>query len=401
MSASFLSEKVLALAPSATMAMSAKAKKLAAEGKSVISFSVGEPDFKTPLHICEAAKKAIDDGDHAYTPTPGTMELRKAIAKNLTKDTGATYEAANIVASPGAKYSLYLTMLALLNPGDEVIIPAPYWVSYPEMVSLCGGKPVFVNTKEEDNFAISPDALDAAITNRTKMLVLNSPCNPTGQVTPAAVIKEIGKILEKRGIWCISDEIYNHLVFNGTKVESMAAVSDYCHDHTIVVNGCSKTYAMTGWRLGWIGARKEIAKAVDDLQSQTTSNPNSIAQAAGLAALEGPQDCVEVMRQKFAERRDLVSKLLGDIDGVTCSVPTGAFYALPNISGLFGRTIAGQVINNPTDFCNVALEKAYVALVPGEPFGAPAHMRMSYATSDENIVEGCRRLKALVQDGKI
>lgn len=392
-----LSQKALELAPSATMAMNAKAKKLQAEGKNVISFSVGEPDFRTPKHICEAAKKAVDDGWHAYTPTPGVPALRKAVADTLSREVGVVYDPVQVVVSPGAKYSIYLTLLAMLNPGDEVLVPAPYWVSYPEMVRLCGGAPVTVETREENNFALSAAALEAAITPRTKLLILNSPSNPTGQVTPPEVIGEIGAVLERHGVWCLSDEIYNHLVFGGQVHKSIASVSDYCRDHTIVVNGCSKTYAMTGWRLGWIGAPKKIAKAVDDLQSQTTSNPCSIAQAAGIAALTGPQESVEEMRLEFAARRDLIHKLLNGIDGISCTLPTGAFYALPNISGLFGRTLAGKKISTPTEFCDLALEKAHVACVAGEAFGAGKHIRMSFATSRGNIEEACRRLKTLAE----
>ncbi len=247
----FLSRRVLELAPSATLAMNARAKKLAAEGKSVLSFSVGEPDFKTPKHICDAAKKAIDDGAHGYSAVPGTPELRKAIAASLTRITGARYEPEQVVASPGGKYAIYLALMALVNPGDEVIIPAPYWVSYPEMAKLAGGVPVFVETREEDRFAVSAEAIAKAITPRTKLLILNSPSNPTGQIVPPETIAEIGAVLEKKGVWCLSDEIYNELIFGGETHKSIASVSDYCRDHTVVVNGCSKTFAMTGWRLGW------------------------------------------------------------------------------------------------------------------------------------------------------
>lgn len=393
----FLSQRVLELEPSATLAMNAKAKKLAAEGKNVISFSVGEPDFKTPQHICDAAKKAIDDGMHGYTAVGGIPELRKAIAASLTRDTGVEFGADQVVASPGGKYSLYLVLMAMINPGDEVIIPAPYWVSYPEMVRLVGGVPVIVDTREEDLFAVSPAALEAAITPRTKMLILNSPSNPTGQIVPPAVIEEIGRIMEKKGIWCLSDEIYNQLIFGDARHKSVSSVSDYCREHTVVANGCSKSYAMTGWRMGWIGAVKEVAKAIEDLQGQTCSNPCSIAQAAAVAALNGPQECVKEMRDQFERRRGIIHGLLNDIPGFTCAMPSGAFYALPNVSGVFGNTMGGQVVNNPLDLCNIALEKVQVAMVPGEAFGAPRHVRLSYATSDENIREGCRRLKALVE----
>lgn len=399
MASEFLSRRVLELEPSATMAMNAKAKQLAAEGKKVISFSVGEPDFKTPRHICDAAKKAIDDGFHGYSAVAGTPELRKAIAASLTRVTGISYAPEQVVASPGGKYSIYLTLLALVNPGDEVIIPAPYWVSYPEMVRLVGGVPVIVNTREEDLFAVSAAAIEAAITPRTKLLILNSPSNPTGQVVPPAIIDEIGALMERKGIWCLSDEIYNELIFGDAKHKSIAAVSDYCRDHTVVANGCSKTFAMTGWRLGWIGARKEVAKAIDDLQGQTCSNPNTIAQAAAVDALNSPMDTVNEMRVEFEKRRGIIHELLNAIPGFKLAMPQGAFYALPNISGVLGKTIGGTVVNTPLDFCNVALAKALVAMVPGEAFGAPTHVRLSYATSEDNIREGCRRIRELVEGG--
>lgn len=392
-----LSRRVLELEPSATMAMNAKAKKLAAEGKDVISFSVGEPDFVTPRHICDAAIKAIDGGSHGYTAVGGTPKLRKAIAGALTRDTGVDYKADQVVASPGGKYSLYLSLLALINPGDEVLIPAPYWVSYPEMVRLVGGVPVPVVTREEDLFAVTPREVEAAITPKTKLLLLTSPSNPTGQVIPPEIVEELGVLMEKRGLWCLSDEIYNHLIFGDARHKSIASVSDYCRDHTVVVNGCSKTYAMTGWRIGWIGSTREVAEAVEDLQGQTCSNPCAIAQAAAVAALEGPQDSVLRMRDAFSERCLVIHELLNAIPGFKCALPRGAFYALPNIGGLFGRTIGGRVINTSTDFCEAALELAHVAMVPGEPFAAPNHIRLSYATSEEKIREGCRRLKDLVE----
>ncbi|MDR1613447.1 MAG: pyridoxal phosphate-dependent aminotransferase [Planctomycetota bacterium] len=396
----YLSLRVRELAPSATQAMNMRAKKLKAEGNDVISFSVGEPDFKTPKHIQEAAKKAIDDGWHAYTPNAGTPELRQAIAEALTRDTGAEYTAAQVVASTGAKFSIYLSLLALLNKGEEVIIPAPYWVSYPEMVRLCGGKPVVVHSSEKEAFAVSPAALEAAITDRTKLVILNSPSNPTGQVYPARTIEKIGDLLEKRKLWCISDEIYNHFIFGDHGHKSVATVSEYCREHTITVNGCSKTYAMTGWRLGWIGAPARVAKAIDDLQSQTTSNPAAITQAAGIAALKGPQDCVLEMVAEFDKRRFIIHDMLNDIDGVVCSMPSGAFYALPNVSALFGGTIAGVKVECSNDLCNVLLDKAHIAAVPGEPFGAPNHIRMSFATDAGSIEEGCRRFKNLVEKGE-
>jgi aspartate aminotransferase len=397
MSSDFLSRRVLELEPSATLAMNAKAKKLAAEGKNVISFSVGEPDFKTPRHICDAAKDAIDSGLHGYTAVGGIPELKKAVATALERDTGVRYRPDQVVASPGGKYSVYLALMALINPGDEVIIPGPYWVSYPEMVRLVGGVPVIVDTREDEYFSIRPSALEQAVTPRTKLLILNSPSNPSGQIVRPEVVGEIGEIMEKKGIWCLSDEIYSYLIFGTAVHRSVASVSDYCRDHTVVANGCSKTYAMTGWRLGWIGAPREVAKAIEDLQGQTCSNPSSITQAAAVAALNGPQETVREMAAQFDRRRGIIYDLLNGIPGFSFLMPSGAFYALPNISGVFGRTIGGVKVNNPLDFCNAALERAQVAAVPGEAFGAPNHIRLSYATSEDNIREGCRRLKALVE----
>ncbi|MCL2000459.1 MAG: pyridoxal phosphate-dependent aminotransferase [Planctomycetes bacterium] len=393
----YLSQRVLELEPSATLAMNTKAKKLKAEGKNVISFSVGEPDFKTPAHICEAAKRAVDGGQHGYTPVPGVPELRDAVAKALTKGTGVEYGAGQVVVSPGGKYSIYLALLALINPGDEVVIPAPYWVSYPEMARLAGGVPVIVETREEDLFAVNPEALEAAITPKTKLLILNSPSNPTGQIIPPEIIGEIGRILEKRNLWCISDEMYDQLIFGDARHRSVASVSEYCRDHTVVINGCSKTYAMTGWRVGWIGARTEVANAMDDLQGQTCSNACSIAQAAAIAAINGPQDCVAAMRASFEARRKIIHALLNEIPGFSVAMPQGAFYALPNISSLFGKTLGGKPVSNPKEFCEIALDRVHVAMVPGEAFGAPNHIRLSYAASEKNIEEGCRRLKDLVE----
>ncbi len=392
----FLSQRILNLQPSATLAMDAKAKKLAAEGKNVISLSVGQPDFKTAKHICDAAKQAIDGGMHGYTPVGGVPELKQAIAEQLARDTGVAYAANQVVASPGGKYSLYLTFQALLNEGDEIIMPSPCWVSYPEMARLAGAVPVLVQTKEEELFTLTPEALEAAITPKTKVLLLNSPSNPTGQIIPPEFIERIGKIVEKHGIWCISDEIYNHLIFGDAVHKSIVSVSGYCRDHTVVVNGASKTFAMTGWRMGWIGAPARVAKAIEDMQSQTCSNPCTITQAAAIAALRGGMEHVNEMKAEFAARRELIHRLLNSLPGVTCSMPNGAFYAFPNISGLYGRTVGGVVVKTPTDFCNVALEKALVAMVPGEAFGGMHNVRISYATSRDNLEEACRRLKELI-----
>ncbi|MDR1535168.1 MAG: pyridoxal phosphate-dependent aminotransferase [Planctomycetota bacterium] len=396
MTEQFLSRRALGLAPSATLAMGNKAGRLKAEGKAVISFSVGETGFSTPRRICEAAKCAIDSGRHGYTPVSGIPELREAIARSLSQKIGFAYRPSQVVVSPGGKYSLYLALLALVNPGDEVLIPAPYWVSYPEMVRLAGGVPIFVESREEEFFAVTPEAIERAITPRSKLLILNSPSNPSGQAIPPANVRAIGELVERAGLWCLSDEIYDSLLFDGAIHKSPASVSEYCRDHTVVVNGCSKTYAMTGWRLGWIGARAELAAAIGDIQSQTCSNPSFIAQAAAVEALNGPQDEVAAMRDSFDRRRLLIYRLLNDIPGFSLVKPNGTFYALPNISGIFGRALAGTVIDGPLQFCETALERALVAMVPGEAFGAPRHVRISYAAGDGDIEEGCRRLRELV-----
>ncbi len=392
----FLSRRILGLQPSATLAMDAIAKQLASEGKNVISLSVGQPDFKTAPHICEAAKKAIDDGLHGYTAVGGVPELKQAIAAQLTRDTGVRYAPDQVVASPGGKYSIYLTFLSLLNEGDEIIMPSPCWLSYPEMARLAGGVPVLVETKEEELFTLTPEAVEAAITPRTKVLLLNSPSNPTGQIIPPEFIEAIGRIAEKHGLWCVSDEIYNHLIFGGAAHKSIASVSDYCRDHTVVVNGASKTFAMTGWRMGWIGSTVKMAKAVENMQSQTCSNPCTIAQAAAIAALNGPMDHVRAMVKEFEERRGLIHQLLNELPGVKCSLPQGAFYAFPNISGLYGRMIGGVTVKTPTDFCTAALRTSLVAMVSGEAFGGRDNVRISFANSRENLREACARLRALI-----
>ena len=394
-----LSPKARALEPSATLAMAARAKQLAAEGKDVVSFTVGEPDFKTPAHICAAAKKAVDDGLHGYTPSNGLPALLKAVADHFRKTTGVVYEPSRIVVSPGAKFSIYLALQVLTSAGDEVLIPAPYWVSYPEMARLAGATPVALPTREDRDFALTADALEAAITPRTKLLILNTPSNPTGGVIPAGEIEKIARVLQKHNVWCLADEIYDQLAYGAEKPLSIASISDWNRDHSVVINGASKTYAMTGWRVGWAAGPAEVVKAMGDWQSQSTSNACAIAQAAAIAALTGPQECVAEMRAEFAARADVMARLLNDIPGVTCRRPTGAFYALPNISKLFGRKLGGRLVNNPTDFCNAALDACHVAMVAGETFGAPDHVRISYACSRERIEEGCRRLRDLVGRG--
>jgi aspartate aminotransferase len=391
-----LSQRAVALQPSATLAMNAKAKKLKAEGKNVIGFAAGEPDFPTPKHIVEAAQKAAaDPAMHKYAPNAGLPKLLEAVCMRFREDIGVEYAPKQVVVSPGAKYSLYLAFMAMVDPGDEVVLPAPYWVSYPEMVGLAGGKTLFLQTSEAKGFSFTAEDLEACITPRTKLLILNSPSNPTGGIVPPAEIEKIGRLLEKKGLWCVSDEIYDKLVYGGNKHRSVASVSAYCRDHTIVVNGVSKSYAMTGWRIGYAAGPDKVIKAMDDLQSQSTSNACAVAQAASLAALTGPQECVGEMVKEFAARRELIARRLNEIPGVQCAVPAGAFYALPNIAGVFGKTLGGVKVNTPTEFCNAALDQVLVAPVPGEAFGSAKHIRLSYATSREQIEEGCARLKRL------
>ncbi len=391
-----LSRRAAESQPSMTMAISAKAKKLQSEGKDVVGFAAGEPDFKTPAHICAAAEKAIRDGLHGYTPNAGLPALREAVCSRFKTDIGVTYQPGQVVVSPGAKYSLFLACQAMIDVGDEVILPGPYWVSYPEMVRLAGGTTVYLHASEANGFAVTAADIAAKITPKTKLLILNSPSNPSGAVIPPAEIDKIGKLLEEKELWCLSDEIYDKLVYSGAAHKSIASVSDYCREHTVVVNGVSKTYAMTGWRIGYAAGPKAVMAAIDDIQSQSTSNACSIAQAASVAALTGPQDCVKEMVAEFAARREMIVKLLNDIPGVKCAVPGGAFYALPNISGALGRQLGGKMVKTPLEFCEVALDQVLIAPVPGEAFGAEQHIRLSYATSRAQIEKGCTRLRQFI-----
>ncbi len=392
-----LSMRAAAGKPSMTMAITAKAKGLKAEGKDVVNFAAGEPDFKTPVHICEAGIKAIKDGVHGYLPNPGLPELRKAAVKWFEDDMGVEYDFTQILVSPGAKFSIYLAIEAMVDPGDEVLLPAPYWVSYPEMVALADGKTVVVQTDEDKGFELTAAMLEENITPQTKVVILTSPSNPSGALITKAEIIKIGELLEKHGLYCISDEIYSKLLYAGSEHCSIAAVSEYCKEHTIVVNGCSKAYAMTGWRIGFAAGPAAIIKAMASIQSQSTSNACSMAQFAALAAISGDQSCVESMRKEFESRRELIVELLNDIAGVECAVPNGAFYVLPDISKCLGREYAGKMINTPFELCDILLEETLVACVPGEAFGTEKHIRMSYATSRKDIEEGCKRIKAFLE----
>jgi len=390
-----LSNRILSLSPSATFAMSAKSAELKAQGVDVINMSVGEPDFNTPDFIKESAKDAIDGNVTRYSPVPGYMDLREAVAAKLLRENGLEYKASQIVISNGAKQSITNAVLAMVNPGEEVVLPAPCWVSYPEMVKLAGGVPVVVSAGIEQNFKVTPEQIEAAITPKTKLIILCSPSNPTGSIYSAAELEALAKvILAHENLYLISDEIYEHLNYVG-KHSSIASVSGM-KERTILVNGVSKAYAMTGWRIGYVAAPDFIAKACSLLQGQYTSGPGSISQRAALAALNGDQQCVEDMRKVFQRRRDLIVRLTKEIPGLEVNVPEGAFYLLPKCSSYFGKKYGTRVISNSNDLAMFLLETAHVATVGGDAFGAPDCFRMSYATSDENITEAINRIgKAL------
>ena len=396
-----VSKKVSGIAPSLTLEITAKAKKMKAEGISVIGFGAGEPDFNTPQYIIDSAKKALDIGFTKYTPAAGTPELKKAICEKFLKDNGLTYEPNQIVVSSGAKSSLYHAICALVDEGDDVILPSPYWLTYPELVKLAGGNCIYVQTKRENGFKITAEELKQVVTPKTKCLILNSPNNPTGAIYTEEEIKEIAKVVEEAGIWVISDEIYEKLVYEGEKHYSIASVNEYLKGHTVIVNGMSKTYAMTGWRLGYIAAPLDVAKAVSSMQSHTTSNACSITQYASTTALtdaEG-EKFIEKMQKVFDERRKLMIEELSDVEGIVCIKPLGAFYVFIDVSGLYGKTFEGTVINGSLSFADCALKKG-VALIPGIAFGDDNCIRLSYAISIEDIKEGLSRLKAFIKELK-
>lgn len=387
-----LSERLNRLAPSATLAMSQKSSEMKAQGIDVINLSVGEPDFNTPDHIKTAAKEAIDENYSKYSPVPGYLDLRKAIVDKLHRENQLDYEVAEILVSNGAKQSVCNTLMALVDEGDEVIIPAPYWVSYPQMVKLAGGNPTIVKTGFAQEFKISPEQLKAAITPKTKVIILCSPSNPTGSVYSQSELEGLAHvILKHEDLYVIADEIYEHINYVG-KHESIAQFPGM-KERTIIVNGISKAYAMTGWRIGYIAAPEWIVKGCNKLQGQYTSGPCSISQRAAIAAYTQSQACVEEMRQAFQRRRDLIVKLAKDIHGLEVIEPKGAFYLFPKCNYFFGKSTNGYYIKNSTDLSMYLLEKAHVATVGGDAFGEPNCLRMSYATSDENIQEAFRRIK--------
>jgi aspartate aminotransferase len=389
-----ISQRAQNLSPSETLKISAKAKELIRQGKSVISLSAGEPDFKTPKHICNAAIKAIEDGFHGYTMNTGTPELREAIAAKLKRDNKLEFSPADIVVSNGAKQSIGFTILATIDPGDEVIIPSPYWVSYPEMVKLADGTPVTLKTSIENNYKLQPEDLEDVITDKTKMLILCSPSNPTGAMYTTEELKAIAEVLRKHpDILVLSDEIYEYIVFDGEHTGILQAAPDLL-DRTILINGFSKGFAMTGWRLGYLAAPAEIAKAVAKIQSQETSAPSAISQKAGEAAYNGSLDDVLEMRKAFKERRTYVVSALRQIPGLNCFMPSGAFYVFPDCSSYLGKkTKDGTLISTSTDLCIYLLEKHGVAAVPGDAFGEPTGFRISYAVSMDQLKEAINRLK--------
>jgi len=389
----YLSNRVKSLSVSQTLAMAQKSRELTAKGIDIISLSLGEPDFNTPDYIKEAAKKAIDENYSKYPPVPGYADLREAISKKFKVENGINYSPDQIIVSAGGKHSLINVILSIVNPGDEVIILAPYWVSYYDQIIIAEGKPVIIEAKLENDFKIRPEQLEAAITSKTRLIIFNSPSNPTGMVYNRKEMEKIARVVEKHeGVFIISDEIYEHIIFTGEHI-SMASF-DFIYDRVITVNGVSKGYAMTGWRIGYIGAPLWIAKACNKLQGQFTSGVCSIAQRAALAAIQGNGDSQKIMKAAFLRRRDLICGLLKDIKGVKVSIPQGAFYVMPDISSYFGKSDGETKIANSEDLTLYLLDKAQVATVSGDAFGAPECIRISYATSDDLLVEAVKRIKA-------
>jgi aspartate aminotransferase len=393
-----LSPAVKTLKPSATIAAAAKAKALKSQGVTVYDFTLGEPDFNTPAHIQEAARAAMQAGHTHYTPSGGIPELKKAICAAYERDHKLKYEPNQVVVSNGAKHSIHNVLTALCGPGDEVIIPAPYWVSYEALVELAGATPVVVPTTEASGFRVSGEQFERTITPRTKLLLLNSPCNPTGATYSTAGLEALARVAVKHNVFVCSDEIYEKLLYTDEPFRSFATLLGGIADRTIIINGVSKAYAMTGWRIGWTLAPKELTSAMDNLQSQETSNPCSVSQYAALAALNGPQECVETMRREFARRRTYALGRIRALPGINLPDPGGAFYAFFNVSPNFGKQLGkGTVVENSTDFCTALLEEAHVALVSGDAFGAPGYVRLSFATSMETLEAGCDRLAAFLR----
>jgi len=395
-----LSRKAEQIAPSITLAITAKAKKMKAEGIDVIGFGAGEPDFNTPEHIQEAAIQAIKQGFTKYTPAAGIMELKEAIIEKFKNDNQLNYSPSQIIVSTGAKQSLANTFSATLNPGDEVIIPVPYWVSYPELVRLADGVPVFVHTEEKDGFKYTIEALNKAVTDKTKMILINSPNNPTGTVYTKGELQALADFAKEKDILIVSDEIYEKLIYGNTKHISIASLSEDAYKRTIVINGVSKAYSMTGWRIGYSAASEDIVKLMSNIQSHTTSNPNSIAQYASVQAFKSDSSEMDIMVAEFKDRRDYMVSRINQIEGLSCITPEGAFYVMVNISKLFGKKLNNVNIKDSLSFSEVLLEKAKVAVIPGIGFGVDNYIRLSYATSKENIKNGLDRIENFVKELK-
>ncbi|MFQ5867798.1 MAG: pyridoxal phosphate-dependent aminotransferase [bacterium] len=393
-----LSKRVSQISPSLTLAITAKAKKMKQDGIDVIGFGAGEPDFDTPDYIKEAAKKFIDSGFTKYTSASGIPELKETVCKKLKRDNGLDYEPQEVIICCGAKHSLYNAIQALCDERDEVILPVPYWVSYPEQIKLAGAKPIFVDTTEENAFKITPDQLCQAITSRTKLFILNSPNNPTGTVYSKEELRLLSNVLVEAGIYCISDEIYEKIIYDDAEHISIASLSSEIKKLTIVINGVSKAYSMTGWRIGWACGPKEIIQAMSSLQSHSTSNPTSFCQKSSIAALEGPEEAQKLMADEFIRRRDYIVERLNSIEGISCRKPEGAFYVFPNVSKLLGKSYKGQIIKDSVSLAQILLEEAKIAVVPGSAFGADNYLRLSYATSMENITKGMDRFEEFVKN---
>ena len=391
-----LSVRAAAVHESSTLAVDSLAKKLKAEGKPVVSFGTGEPDFDTPVHIKAAAIKAIEEGKTKYTPAAGLPALRQAIADRLLADTGVSYESSQIVVASGAKHSIFVALMCLLNPGDEVIVPAPYWVTYTESVAMAGGVPVVVNCEEKAGFKMTAAQLEAAITPRTKLLILNNPSNPTGMFYNKEELEALCAVCVKHDLYILADEIYFSLLYDGRAFTSVAALSEEIKERTIIVNGVSKSYAMTGWRIGYTASNKALAKLMTNYLSHSTSAPSTISQWAAIEALTGDQSSIRAMHDEFERRRNYIVERMNQIEGVSCIKPEGAFYVMMNVEKLLGRTIGGKLIQNGDDFAVAFLEQQNVAVVPCSGFGAPNFVRWTYAASMENIREGLDRLEKML-----
>ncbi len=394
-----ISERVKNINPSQTLVITAQALKMKREGKKVISFAAGEPDFDTPENIREKAISAIREGFSHYTASSGIIELKEAVIEKLKKDNGVEYKPSEIIISTGAKQCLFNTILTICDPGDEVLLPTPCWVSYTEQIRFAGAVPVFIITHQEEDFKLSVAQVEEKITPRTKLIILNSPNNPTGAVYDPEELKKIAQLFTKYNIYCICDEIYEKLIYDNAKHLSIASLSDKIKDKIITINGVSKSYAMTGWRIGYAAGPEEIIKGMSKIQGHSTSNPNSIAQKASVEALNGKQDTIEKMRKAFDERRKYMVKKLNNIEGIFCLSPTGAFYAFPNVSKILGRGIEcnGKKVSNSFDLSDFILKEAEVALIPGSAFEAEGYLRLSYAASIEDIKEGLKRIEKILK----